>query len=133
MKNPLKPSVLMSLLLTVFLTIVSCRDDVSPVYNIYNEWQWVMTTSFRGGSISAMELDSTFYYSFFQNGKLVLKNINKEVVNELDIEFSTGDDFNTYRILSNDDLYGYRISSDTLGIWLVNSLWSPYLTFKISR
>ncbi|MCC5932024.1 MAG: hypothetical protein JJU28_22455 [Cyclobacteriaceae bacterium] len=133
MKNPLKPSVLMSLLLTVFLTIVSCRDDVSPVYNIYNEWQWVMTTSFRGGSITAMELDSTFYYSFFQNGKLVLKNINKEVVNELDIEFSTGDDFNTYRILSNDDLYGYRISSDTLGIWLVNSLWSPYVTFKISR
>lgn len=68
-----------------------------------------------------------------QKGKLVIKNNNKEVVNELDIVFSTSDNFNTFRVISNDDLYGYTISSDTLGIWLVNSLRSPIVTFKISR
>lgn len=131
MKNPSLIIPLLSILISSI--IISCRDDIEPVYNIYNEWQWVMTIPFHGSPITAMELDSTYYYSFFQKGKLVIKNNNKEVVNELDIVFSTSDNFNTFRVISNDDLYGYRISSDTLGIWLVNSLRSPIVTFKISR
>ena len=114
---------------------VSCNDDdISIVYDIYNEWQWVMTTvDTRGSPITAQELDSTYYYTFTRDGKLIFKNNSKVVIGEFDIIIENGTEFDTYRITDNDIVYGFGIKSDTLVIWQPYSILPAKYIYKITK
>lgn len=109
----------------VFLLMtLSCGDDATPDYDIYNEWQWVKTTfDTRGKPITSQDIDSTYYYTFTREGKLIVKNNSKQVVNEYDVVFEANDGSLTFEIQDLDVIFGYGIKSDTLRIWQTNSIW----------
>ncbi len=114
--------------------MISCEDDVTPVYDIYNEWQWVKTTfDTRGRPITPLDVDSTHYYTFTREGKLIIKNNSRMIITELDVVFETNDNFRIFRIQDSEIVFGYGINSDTLGIWQANSIWPQTNIYKIAK
>jgi len=118
----------------IILITISCGDDVRPVYDIYNDWQWVKTTfDTRGRPITTQDVDSTQYFSFTREGKLIVKNNGKEIISKYDVVFETTDNFKTYRIQDSEIVFGYGINSDTLAIWQANSIWPQTNFYKIAK
>lgn len=114
--------------------MISCEDDVTPVYDIYNEWQWVKTTfDTRGRPITSLDVDSTHYYTFTREGKLIIKNNSRMIISEHDVVFETNDNFRIFRIQNSEIVFGYGINSDTLGIWQANSIWPQTNIYKIAK
>ncbi len=120
--------------LILLLFTLSCSDDVTPIYEIYNEWKWVKTTfDTRGRPITAQDVDSTYYYSFTKDGKLITKDNDKRIISEFNIVVEIIDDVKTYRIQGSDAVFGYGIKSDTLYVWQANSIWPRTDIYKISK
>ena len=118
----------------IILITISCQDDVRPVYDIYNDWQWVKSTfDTRGQPITSQDVDSTHYFSFNREGKLIVKNNDKEIISEYNLVFETTDNFKTYRIQDSEIVFGYGIKSDTLAIWQANSTWPQTNFYKIAK
>jgi len=118
----------------ILLIMISCEDDVTPVYDIYNEWQWVKTTfDTRGRPITSLDVDSTLYYTFTREGKLIIKNNSRMIITEHDVVFETNDNFRIFRIQDSEIVFGYSINSDTLGIWQANSIWPQTNIYKIAK
>ena len=118
--------------LMFILTIFSCNEnDVIPTLDIFNEWEWIMTTfDTRGKIITAQKLDSTYFYTFTKDGLLQMKDNNRELKNQFNFELVEDDPFNRIVI---DDLgltWGYSIKSDTLRLWEPHSIFPRTHIFK---
>ncbi|MDQ3392904.1 MAG: hypothetical protein M3512_02130 [Bacteroidota bacterium] len=76
------------------MIVFSCKEnDVKPQVEIYNEWEWVMTTfDTRGRPITSQEKDSIYYYKFMQEGKFEIKDINKELKKQYSFQIVEGEE-----------------------------------------
>lgn len=129
-------SINMKKIYTVIIILItfSCHDNVKPVYTIYNDWQWVKSTfDTRGRPITPQDVDSIHYISFSKEGKVIVKNNNKEIVSEYKVVFETTDNQTTYKIQDSEKVFGYIINTDTLSIWQANSIWPKTDFYKIAK
>lgn len=118
----------------ILLITISCREDVRPVYNIYNKWQWVKSTfDTRGLPITSQDVDSTHYLTFTSKGRLIVKDNSRMIINESDVVFETIDELKVFRINDSEIVFGYGINSDTLVIWQANSIWPQTNIYKIAK
>jgi YD repeat-containing protein len=118
----------------ILFILISCSDDVRPSYDIYNEWQWVKSTfDTRGRPITSHDVDSTHYYTFTKEGKLIVKNNSRRNIKEFDVVFEVNDNSRIFRIQDSDVVFGYGINSDTLTIWQANSIWPQRNIYKLAK
>ena len=120
------------LFLLLALTVISCdEDDYHASTSIYNEWRWVKTTfDTRGFPITSEGLDTTYYYKFGNNGILEIRDINKELTQQLEYSIAEDESFNLIRIPDLNQTWGYRIEKDTLSIWEPASIYPRTDVFK---
>jgi hypothetical protein len=120
------------LFLLMALTVISCdEDDYQANTSIYHEWRWVMTTfDTRGFPITSEGLDTTYYYMFSKDGILEIRDVNRELTQQLEYSITEDESFNLIRIPDLDQTWGYRINKDTLSIFEPASIFPRTDLFK---
>ena len=120
------------LFLSVALFVISCdEDDYHVNSSIYNEWRWVMSTfDTRGFPIISEELDTTYYYKFSKDGILEIRDVNRELTQQLEYSITEDESFNLIRIPDLSQTWGYRIKKDTLSIFEPASIYPRTDFFK---
>lgn len=114
------------------MLIFACQEDeLRNRSDIYGEWRWELTTfDTRGEPLTSQELGTTYYYEFHENGLLELKDINKEVKQQLTIQIIKDEPFNIVILPELNATWGYSIRNDTLRIWDAYSIFPRTTIFK---
>ena len=121
----------LSIIMLLLLTFSCKEDEVSPTANIYNEWEWVMTTfDTRDRPIKSQETDTTYYYKFTQDGQIEVRDINKELKQQYSFKIIEDESFNSLVIEELDQTWGYSIVRDSLKIWEPLSTFPTTIYFK---
>ena len=118
------------LFLLMALTVISCDEDgYHANISIYNEWRWVTTTfDTRGFPISSEGLDTTYYYKFGNDEILEIRDINRELTQQLEYSIVEDESSNLMSIPDLNQTWGYSIKKDTLSIWEPASI-NPRIDF----
>lgn len=125
----------LSLILTLILTLlffISCKENkIKPEVDIYNEWEWVMTTfDTRGEPITSQKTDTTFYYKFTRGGQLEMRDINRTLQHRYTYRIIEEESFNRIVVDDLNMTWGYSIVSDTLEIWHPLSIYPSTQRFR---
>jgi hypothetical protein len=121
----------LSIIILLMLAFSCKENEVNPTVDIYNEWEWVMTTyDTRGRPITSQETDTTYYYRFTQDGKIEIRDINKELKQQYNFKIIEDESFNSIVIEGLDETWGYSIVRDSLKIWEPLSIFPRTKHFK---
>ena len=93
--------------LLVLATFFCKEEELNPPQDLFRDWKWALTTfDTRGKPLTAQGQDTTYYFKFYHNGVLELRDINRGLQEQRNFEVTGNDLFNFIEFTDSDITWG---------------------------